>query len=30
MHDSQLSLRKWFAAVYLMCESRKGIESYRL
>ena len=24
MHDSHLPLRKWFAAVYLMCESKKG------
>ena len=25
MHDSHLPLRKWFVAIYLMCESKKGI-----
>ena len=25
MHDSHLPLRKWFAATYLMCESKKGM-----
>lgn len=29
-HDSHLPLRKWFAAVYLMCESRKGISANQL
>ncbi|HEY5028195.1 MAG TPA: IS1595 family transposase, partial [Candidatus Angelobacter sp.] len=24
-HDSHLPLTKWFATVYLMCESRKGM-----
>ena len=27
MHDSHLPLRKWFFAIYLMCESRKGISA---
>ena len=27
MHDSHLPLRKWFAAIYLMVESRKGISA---
>ncbi len=26
-HDSHLPLEKWFTAVYLMCESRKGISA---
>jgi transposase-like protein len=26
-HDSHLPLTKWFATVYLMCESRKGISA---
>ena len=30
MHDSHLPLRKWFIAIYLMCESRKGISSSQL
>ncbi len=30
MHDSHLSLRKWFIAIYLMCESKKGISSRQL
>ena len=30
MHDSHLPLRKWFAAVYLMCESRKGMSANQL
>ena len=30
MHDSHLPLRKWFLAVYLMCESRKGISANQL
>ncbi len=29
-HDSHLPLRKWFAAVYLMCESRKGVSANQL
>ncbi len=29
-HDSHLPLKKWFAAVYLMCESRKGISANQL
>ena len=27
MHDSHLPLRKWFLAIYMMCESRKGISA---
>lgn len=27
MHDSHLPLRKWFLAIYLMCESKKGISA---
>ena len=27
MHDSHLPLRKWFAAIYLMCESKKGMSA---
>ena len=30
MHDSHLPLRKWFIAVYLMCESKKGISALQL
>ena len=30
MHDSHLPLRKWFAAIYLMCESKKGISALQL
>jgi transposase-like protein len=29
-HDSHLALWKWFAAVYLMCESKKGISALQL
>ena len=29
-HDSHLPLPKWFAAVYLMCESRKGVSANQL
>lgn len=29
-HDSHLPLTKWFIAVYLMCESRKGISANQL
>ena len=29
-HDSHLPLTKWFAAVYLMCESRKGISANKM
>jgi transposase-like protein len=29
-HDSKLPLWKWFAAVYLMCESKKGISALQL
>lgn len=29
-HDSHLPLRKWFAAVYLMCESRKGVSANQI
>jgi transposase-like protein len=29
-HDSHLPLTKWFAAVYLMCESKKGISALQL
>lgn len=29
-HDSHLPLPKWFAAIYLMCESRKGISANQL
>ena len=27
MHDSHLPIRKWFFAIYLMCESKKGISA---
>ena len=30
MHDSHLPLRKWFAAIYLMCESKKGISALQI
>ena len=30
MHDSHLPLRKWFLAIYLMCESKKGISALQL
>ena len=30
MHDSHLSLRKWFIAIYLMCESKKGISACQM
>ncbi len=30
MHDSHLPLRKWFAAVFLMVESRKGMSANQL
>ena len=30
LHDSHLPLRKWFLAVYLMTESKKGISSLQL
>ena len=30
MHDSHLSLRKWFIAIYLMCESKKGISANQM
>lgn len=29
-HNSHLPLQKWFAAIYLMCESRKGISANQL
>ena len=29
-HDSHLPLPKWFAAIYLMCESRKGISANQI
>src|SRR5882757_4532659 len=29
-HDSHLPLIKWFAAVYLLCESRKGMSANQL
>src|SRR5258707_15849188 len=29
-HDSHLPLPKWFAATYLMCESKKGISANQL
>src|SRR5438094_3537112 len=29
-HDSHLPLSKWFAAIYLICESKKGISSNQL
>ena len=30
MHDSHLPMRKWFLAIYLMCESKKGISALQL
>ena len=30
MHNSHLSLRKWFAAIYLMCESKKGMSALQI
>ncbi len=30
MHDTHLPLRKWFLAIYLMCESRKGMSANQL
>ena len=30
MHDSHLPLRKWFIAIYLMCESKKSISALQL
>jgi transposase-like protein len=30
LHDSHLPLSKWFAAIYLICESKKGISSNQL
>ena len=30
MHDTHLPLRKWFIAIYLMCESRKGMSANQL
>ncbi len=30
MHRSHLPLRKWFLAIYLMCESKKGMSAHRL
>ena len=27
MHDSHLPLRKWFAAIYLLCQSKKGMSA---
>ena len=30
MHDSHLPLRKWFLAIYLMCESRKGMSANQI
>ena len=30
MHDSHLPLRKWFAAIFLMVESRKGMSANQL
>ncbi len=29
-HDSHLALRKWFIAIYLICESKKGISALQL
>lgn len=29
-HDSHLPLRKWFVAIYLICEAKKGISSNQL
>ena len=30
MHDSHLPLQKWFLAIYLMCESKKGISALQI
>lgn len=30
MHDSHLPLRKWFLAIYMMCESKRGISAHQL
>ena len=30
MHDSHLPLRKWFLAIWLMCESKKGVSAKQL
>ena len=30
MHDSHLPLRKWLIAIYLMCESKKGVSALQL
>ena len=30
MHRSHLPLRKWFLAIYLMCESKKGMSANQL
>src|SRR5687767_1553694 len=30
LHDSHLPLWKWFLAIYLMCESKKGISALQL
>ena len=30
MHDSHLPLRKWFIAIYLMCEAKKGISANQM
>jgi transposase-like protein len=30
LHDSHLPLWKWFLAVYLMCESKKGMNANQL
>ena len=30
MHNSHLPLRKWFLAIYLMCESKKGVSANQL
>ncbi len=30
MHDTHLPLRKWFLAIYLMCESKKGMSAHQL
>src|SRR6267143_7327124 len=29
-HDSHLPLMKWFAAIYLICESKKGMSANQL
>ena len=30
MHDTHLPLRKWFIAIYLMCESKKSVSALQL